>query len=43
MTDTAAVPRPADVVDDEELAEEEPVVEELLVVEISIDGMCGVY
>ncbi|HET7014377.1 MAG TPA: mycofactocin precursor MftA [Streptosporangiaceae bacterium] len=29
--------------DEEDLAEETPVLEELLVEEISIDGMCGVY
>jgi mycofactocin precursor len=29
--------------DEEDLAEEAPVTEELLVEEISIDGMCGVY
>ncbi len=28
---------------DEDVAEEAPVLEELLVEEISIDGMCGVY
>jgi len=29
--------------DEEDLVEETPVAEELLVEEISIDGMCGVY
>jgi len=29
--------------DEEDVSEETPVVEELLVEEISIDGMCGVY
>ena len=36
MADT--VTAPADVADDEELVDEE-----LLVEEVSIDGMCGVY
>jgi mycofactocin precursor len=29
--------------DEENVTEETPVIEELLVEEISIDGMCGVY
>jgi mycofactocin precursor len=40
---TASVTEAPVVVDDVDTTEDEHVLEELLVEEISIDGMCGVY
>jgi mycofactocin precursor len=43
MADTATLPVTDTVEQDAQPAEAETVVEELLVEEVSIDGMCGVY
>ena len=41
--DTAAEVEPAARVEDETRVEDEALLENLLVEEVSIDGMCGVY
>lgn len=43
MADTATLPATDTVEQNLQPAETETVVEELLVEEVSIDGMCGVY
>ena len=43
MDDTATVAETAETAEQNEHLESEPVEEELLVEEVSIDGMCGVY